>query len=35
MDAPYYRPVQAPELGDVRKRPEVGGLHHHYERMAA
>jgi transposase InsO family protein len=35
MDAPHYRPVQAPELGDVRKRPEVGGLHHHYERMAA
>jgi transposase InsO family protein len=35
MDAPHYRPVQAPELGDVRKRPEVGGLPHHYERMAA
>ena len=29
------RPVQRPEVGPVRKLPEVGGLHHHYERMAA
>ena len=35
MDAPKPRPVQPPELGSVRKLPEVGGLHHHYERMAA
>ena len=35
MDAPVPRPVHLPELGDVRKLPEVGGLHHHYERMAA
>jgi putative transposase len=35
MDAPEPRAVQPPELGPVRKLPEVGGLHHHYERMAA
>ena len=35
MDAPVPRLVHPPELGDVRKLPEVGGLHHHYERMAA
>jgi len=35
MDAPDPRPVQPPELGQVRKLPEVGGLHHHYERRAA
>jgi transposase InsO family protein len=35
MDAPEPRAVQSPELGAVRKLPEVGGLHHHYERMAA
>ena len=35
MDAPASRVVQPPELGPVRKRPEVGGLHHHYERIAA
>jgi transposase InsO family protein len=35
MDTPESRPVQLPELGPVRKLPEVGGLHHHYERMAA
>ena len=35
MDAPDPRPVQPPELGDVRKLLEVGGFHHHYERMAA
>ena len=35
MDAPEQRPVQAPGLGPVWKLPEVGGLHHHYERMAA
>ena len=35
MDAPASRAVQSPELGSVRKRPEVGGVHHHYERRAA
>lgn len=35
MDAPASRAVQPPELGPVSKRPEVGGLHHHYERKAA
>ena len=34
-DAPNPRPVQPPELGVVTKIPEVGGLHHHYERIAA
>lgn len=35
MDAPESRANQPPELGAVRKRPDVGGLHHHYERQAA
>ncbi len=35
MDAPEPRVVQPAELGPVRKLPEVGGLHHHYERIAA
>jgi putative transposase len=35
MDAPDPRPVQPPERGSVRKLPEVGGLHHHYERRTA
>jgi transposase InsO family protein len=35
MDTPVPRPVQLPELGRVRAVPEVGGLHHHYERIAA
>jgi hypothetical protein len=35
MDAPASRAIQPPELGPVRKLPEVGGLHHHYERIAA
>ncbi len=35
MDAPESRAVQPPELGAVRKVSEVGGLHHHYERIAA
>jgi hypothetical protein len=35
MDAPEPRPVQPPVLGPVRKLPEVGGLHHHYERLTA
>jgi putative transposase len=35
MDTPASRAVQPPELGAVRKLPEVGGLHQHYERIAA
>jgi hypothetical protein len=35
MDAPESRAVHPPEFGPVRKRPELGGLHHHYERLAA
>ena len=34
MDAPDRRPVQLPDRGAVAV-PEVGGLHHHYERRAA
>jgi len=33
MAEPIARPT--PELGAVRKLPEVGGLHHHYEPMTA
>ena len=35
MDAPDGRPTQTPEQGAVIGVPEVGGLHHHYERRAA
>jgi hypothetical protein len=28
MDAPVPRQVQRPEVGPIRKVPEVGGLHH-------
>jgi putative transposase len=35
MDAPDGRPVQPPEEGPIVGVPEVGGLHHHYERRAA
>ena len=34
-DAPESRPVQRPELGAVVELPQVGGLHHRYERRAA
>ena len=34
-DAPVPRTVQPPELGKVVEFPEVGGLHHRYERRAA
>jgi transposase InsO family protein len=33
MDAPDRRPIQ--KLGEIVEVPEVGGLHHHYERRAA
>ena len=34
-DAPTPRPVQAITGGEVVVFPEVGGLHHRYERRAA
>ena len=34
-DTPEPRPVQPPELGAVVAIPQVGGLHHGYERRAA
>jgi len=34
-DAPLTRPAQKPEHGHVVAIPEVGGLHHRYERCAA
>ena len=35
MDSPESRLVQRPAFGKVVQFPEVGGLHHHYERLAA
>jgi putative transposase len=35
MDCPHPRAIEPPETGRVIARPEVGGLHHHYERLAA
>jgi transposase InsO family protein len=35
MDCPDTRPVFPPAQGTVVAFPEVGGLHHHYERIAA
>jgi hypothetical protein len=29
------RPIQPPTMGKVVALPEVGGLHHRYERLAA
>jgi transposase InsO family protein len=34
-DTPGRRPVQPPEAGRVIALPQVGGLHHRYERRAA
>jgi transposase InsO family protein len=34
-DTPEPRPVQAPELGRIVTIPQIGGLHHRYERRAA
>jgi transposase InsO family protein len=35
MDTPESRAIHPPVLGPIRKQPDVGGLHHHYERIAA
>jgi transposase InsO family protein len=35
MDTPGGRPVQHQDHGEVVEIPELGGLHHHYERQAA
>jgi len=35
MDCPEPRAVQPAEAGEITEVPEVGGLHHHYERRAA
>jgi transposase InsO family protein len=34
-DAPMCRSVQPQQLGPIREIPQVGGLHHRYERIAA
>ena len=34
-DAPEPRPIQPTTMGKVVALPEVGGLHHRYERLAA
>jgi transposase InsO family protein len=34
-DAPAWRPVQPPAMGRIVELPQVGGLHHRYERRAA
>jgi putative transposase len=35
MDGPVPRPAQQPEVGPVGEVPDMGGLHHPYERRAA
>ena len=34
-DSPEPRPIQPPEIGPVVALPQVGGLHHRYQRQAA
>jgi putative transposase len=34
-DCPRPRPIQSPSAGNIIAFPEVGGLHHRYERQAA
>jgi len=34
-DAPTSRPVMPPSAGRIVARPQVGGLHHRYDRIAA
>ena len=33
-DAPEPRAVHPPSMGEIVELPEVGGLHHRYERLA-
>ena len=33
-DSPVPRPVQSPSTGRIVATPEVGGLHHRYDRIA-
>jgi hypothetical protein len=34
-DAPISRPIQPAAIGRIVEIPQVGGLHHRYERVAA
>jgi len=34
-DSPEPRPIQPPEIGPVGALPQVGRLHHRYQRQAA
>ena len=34
-DTPVTRPVAPPSAGRIVATPEVGGLHHRYDRIAA
>src|ERR1700693_2577144 len=34
-DCPHSRPIQPPRSGRVTAIPQVGGLHHRYQRLAA
>jgi transposase InsO family protein len=34
-DSPEPRSIQPPEIGPVVAQPQVGGLHHRYQRQAA
>jgi transposase InsO family protein len=34
-DCPVSRPIQPPRIGRVVAIPQVGGLHHRYQRLAA
>ena len=34
-DAPETRPVQAADAGGIVPMPQIGGIHHRYERRAA
>jgi hypothetical protein len=34
-DCPEQRPIQAPKVGKIIAIPQVGGVHHRYQRLAA